>query len=473
MSLNRTLKVLSEDGIERILENAYLILEQKGIAVHNKQLRDLLSRNGAKVEDEQVRMPRQLIGESLKLAPHSFPVSDRAGGRRIMEQGAQHLCTMSDAIDVYDGETDSVRSATEQDLSDLTVLADSLPEVDFAALQVVPAEKKGLPGQLNAMRILLSNTTKPLFLEPLNAFITETWVEIEHLLQQTLPDYVSPSIVMVITTLSPLQLDDASAQKLLIAAKNNIPILTAPCPIAGITSPFTLAGSLVQSVAETLFEAAAAQLINESCPLFFGAASTVMDVKTGTITYGAPEFALLMAAYAEMAAYFNLPSYIPVIHPDADEVDVQMGAEMMLGFMTLLGCRPTIMPGIGALNKTGLASVEKLVIDAELYRMAQRIYEGINVTETSLAYDSINSLQQGETYLTDELTLRELRSGEHYIPHIINREERATGALNMRARAREHVRSILDCHRPDISDNLRNELERFFAKKCSETVKHS
>ena len=56
---------------------------------------------------------------------------------------------------------------------------------------------------------------------------------------------------------------------------------------------------------------------------------------------------------------------------DAIEI-LDPGAQMMLGFMTMLSSRPTIMPGIGALSKTGTASFEKLVIEPEFFESAKR-----------------------------------------------------------------------------------------------------
>jgi len=465
MSLTNTFKVLSENEIESIVEKAFEVNENVGVKVYNEPLRKLLAENGAILKDNVIMIPRKLIKQCLNSAPKSFSVYDRTGNEYVMEQGRTYLTSMSDAIEILDSETMKIRSATREDLINLTKIADSLDEITFAALQVVPADDEGVIGQLNAMEIILQNTNKPLFLEPLDPYIAQTWVEIEKLLRENVADYKSPSIVMVIITLSPLNFDDTNSQKLTLAAKNNIPILTAPCPFAGMTSPFTLAGTLVQSVAETLFELTAAQLINEGCPIYFGAASTVMDIKTGTITYGTPETSLVMMAFAEIAAHFGLPSYTPMIHPDAEEIDCQMGMEMSMSFLTQLSSGPTIMPGAGALNKTSIGSFEKLVIDAEIFKIAKRIYQGIEVNEKYLAYKNIANCRNIDSYLTDDLTVNELRSGEHYIPELLNRETRGKGAPNMLAKAREKVSDILDNHKTDVDEKLKDILKRFFDSK--------
>jgi trimethylamine--corrinoid protein Co-methyltransferase len=465
MPLEKTIKVLSENEINQILSTAYDINENIGMSVEGKRLGDLLVKNGAIEDNGRIKLPADLIKRCLEKSPSSFFFHDRSSNRYTAEKGRTYLGTMSDAIEIFDSETQMTRSAALQDLVDLTRIADSLDEVTFAAIQVVPSEEGGLVSQLDAMEAVLKNTSKPLFLEPLDPFIADTWVEIEKLLVNTDENYRSSSIVMVIVPVSPLMFDKSNAQKLFTAAENKIPVLTASCPVAGMTSPFTLAGSLAQTVAESLFELTAVQLINPGSPVFFGSAATIMDIKTGTITYGAPEFPLMMTAFAEIAEYLGLPSYIPAVHPDSEHIDVQMGAEMMMGFMTLLSSRPTIMPGIGALSKTRTASFEKLVIDAEMFKSAKRVYRGIDIDSIHLAYNSIRDIEKNRTYLTDALTLNELRTGEHYVPDLINRESGGRDAQDMLNRAKRRVKEILEEHVPVVNKKQIAVLEDFFRAK--------
>ena len=459
------INVLSESEMKQVLESAYKINEEIGMSVESKKLGYLLVKNGAREENGRVRLPEDLIKHCLDRSPRKFFFYDRNFNRYTAETGRTYLGTMSDAIEVLDSVSQRTRSAVLQDLNDLTRIADMLSEVTFAAIQVVPSDTGGLVSQLEAMEAVLKNTSKPLFLEPLDPYIADTWVEIEKLLASTDERYQPPSVVMVIVPVSPLKFDKNNSRKLFAAAENSIPVLTASCPVAGITSPFTLAGSLAQTVAESLFELSAIQVINPGSPVFFGSAATIMDVKTGTITYGAPEFPLMMSAFAEIAGYLDLPSYTPAVHPDSEAVDVQMGAEMMLGFMVQLSSRPTIIPGIGALSKTGTASFEKLVIDAELFGEAKRVYRGIDVDRWHLAYNSIRDIEKNRTYLTDNLTLSELRTGEHFIPDLTNRESKDRGALTMLERAKKRVKEILEEHMPDVNKKQTAALEAFFKTK--------
>lgn len=468
MTLENTLKVLSEEKINKIVDKAYDVNENIGISVKNNELQNLLVSNGAKKEGEIVKIPRDIIKRCLEIVPKSFNFYDRDNNSYLAEKGHTYLTVMSDAIEILDSKTLKVRSATEKDLIHLTEIADYLEEITFAALQVVPSEEGGLLSQLNAMKIILENTNKPIVLEPLDSFITETWIEVEALLRENIKNYNSSSIVMIICPMSPLIFDNSNSKKILLAARNKIPIIICPCPIGGITAPFTLAGNLVQSLAEAFFEVTAAQLINEGTPIFFGSATTVMDLKTGSITYGAPEFVLLQMAFTEISNYFGLPSYTCGVHPDPDKVDSQMGAEMMMGFISIFSSEPTILTGLGALSKTSIASPEKLVIDVEIYKMAKRIYQGIEVNERYLAYENIKNIRKNKNYLMDELTLSESRKGEYYVPELLNREARGKGPKDIIGRAKEKVNHIIENHKPKIDEKFLSKLEDLFRDKKKE-----
>ncbi len=54
-----------------------------------------------------------------------------------------------------------------------------------------------------------------------------------------------------------------------------------------------------------------------------------MDLKTGTVAFGAPEFGLIRIATTQMAQFYDLPSGGGWILCDSKMLDVQMGYEKM------------------------------------------------------------------------------------------------------------------------------------------------
>lgn len=471
VTLKNVLKIFSEYELNKIMEDVYKIIEKIGILVKNKKISDLLVKNGAKNEDGVIKVSRDIVKECISKTPKNISFSDRKCNIFNTEKKLGYLGTMSDAIEILDSENMHARSADKSDLMNLTKIADYLKEVDFIGLQVVPSGGEGLFSQLDAMKIILQNTNKPLFLEPLEPFILQTWIEIEEIIKDLEIGYKGPSIFTVVCPLSPLRLDDSNSMKLLLCAKNNIPVFIAPCPIAGLTSPFTLAGTISQSLVEAFFMLTVLQLAENGSPAVLSCASTVMDLKTGSVTYGTPEFALLMLALVEIYNYLELPSYTPIMGPDSEELDAQTGAEMMQGFMTLFSNMPNFMAGVGSLNKTRIASYEKLLIDIEIFKMAARVYQGIKINERTLAYENISKIRTNKNYLMDELTITECRSGEQFIPDILNREMKGKGSKNMFSRAKEKVNYILNEHKPDVSNKILNELEKFFLEKKKEIKK--
>ena len=123
MPLEKTLKVLSENDINEILSTAYDINENIGMSVDGKRLGYLLVKNGASEDKGRVKLPADLISRCLDKSPGSFFFHDRSSNSYTAETGRTYLGTMSDAIEILDSETQMTRSATLQDLVDLTKIA--------------------------------------------------------------------------------------------------------------------------------------------------------------------------------------------------------------------------------------------------------------------------------------------------------------------------------------------------------------
>ena len=190
-----------------------------------------------------------------------------------------------------------------------------------------------------------------------------------------------------------------------------------------------------------------------------------MDLKTGSVTYAAPEHLLITMAFSEISNFLGLPSYIPMVHPDSEELDFQAGGEMMMGFMSLLSCSPTLLTGVGSLSKTRLASFEKLFTDIEFYKMAKRFYEGMETDKRHLAYRNMKKVRKEGSYLMDELTLKEMRRGEHFIPDLLNREIRGGKNNNIFSRAKNKVAYVIKDHKSEVDEKIISLVEDFFYEK--------
>jgi trimethylamine--corrinoid protein Co-methyltransferase len=262
-----------------------------------------------------------------------------------------------------------------------------------------------------------------------------------------------------------LQLSEELTAGLMVYAKYGQPVLVAPEAQAGATAPVTLAGVLAQQNAEVLSGIVIAELVNPGAPVFYGTVSTIMDMKTGNLAYGAVEAGLINVAAAQLAQYYGLPSRGTGGSTESKIPDAQAGLEKALTLMmaALAGIN-FIYSAAGSLESTLTASYEQAVIDNEICGMVSRALRGIRINDETLATDIIDAVGPGGQFLTQKHTLEHLKK-EHYITTLVNREKRdkweAAGSKDLWETARQEAKKILKEHQPEPLDrDVEEELKR-------------
>jgi trimethylamine--corrinoid protein Co-methyltransferase len=135
---------------------------------------------------------------------------------------------------------------------------------------------------------------------------------------------------------------------------------------------------------------------------------------------------MINAAVAQMAQHFGIPMYSTGGTTDAKEVDVQAAYESAVSSLLVAMSGANYIHDIAGLMESDLTvSYEKLVIDNEILGMAQRVLRGIEVDDESLGTELMIAKGPGSDYLTEEHTVRHMRS-EFFVPRLANREKRGS-----------------------------------------------
>ena len=125
----------------------------------------------------------------------------------------------------------------------------------------------------------------------------------------------------------PLRFAVESCEALEAAARGGMCITLLSAAQAGATAPAALAGTIVQAVAETLAGLVFVNLIDPLCRANLGTWPFVSDLRTGAMSAGSPELALVVAGCAQMAAFYDLPGSVAAGMTDSKLPDAQSGAE--------------------------------------------------------------------------------------------------------------------------------------------------
>jgi trimethylamine--corrinoid protein Co-methyltransferase len=278
----------------------------------------------------------------------------------------------------------------------------------------------------------------------------------------------NPLFAVYAEPISPLVHGREALNKLMFAAREGIPCIYTPGPQAGGTAPITLAGVLVEGIADSLGGLVISQLTKEGAPFIMGGVFTIMDMSTTIFSYGAPELLLMNAAMTEVCKNLGLPVFSAAGCSDAKELDQQAGLEAGLSILLAAQSGASLIHDVGYLESGLLGSLDMLVLSDEAISMVKRIMKGITVNEDTLAVDVISRVGPGGHFLEEGHTLKHLRQ-QIWTPKLIDRRNLSdweqAGRKTMGQRVREKVHQILEDHHPlPLEEKMTEELKAIIRK---------
>ena len=218
-----------------------------------------------------------------------------------------------------------------------------------------------------------------------------------------------PFFSVITNPISPLTLDTNTLKILEFCALNSIPATCAPAPIAGATSPATLAGTLAQLHAEALAGVAIAQVFSPGARVLYGAVPAVMDLRTMVLTMGSVETTMLNTCAVHLAKRYNLPIYASAGVTDAKIPDIQSGFEKGVSYlMVAMAGADYVHLAAGMLDSGNSISYEQFIIDNEILGMVHRVIRGVDVDQETLAVDIIENIGPGGNYITEEHSIKHM-----------------------------------------------------------------
>jgi trimethylamine--corrinoid protein Co-methyltransferase len=264
-----------------------------------------------------------------------------------------------------------------------------------------------------------------------------------------------PFVSVITNPISPLIFDENTLQILQFCVTHGIPVTCATAPIAGATSPATLAGTLSLMHAEALAGVAIAQMFSAGSKVLYGAFPTVMDMKTMGIATGSVEMGMLNTCAVQLAKLHDLPIYASGGLTESKQPDIQAGFEKNFSNLTvaMMGA-DFIHLTAGLMDSANSLSYEQFVIDDENIGMIHRVLAGINVDTDSLAFDVVQHVGPGGNFLMEDHTRRHL--DELFYPVLAERcsfevwEE--NDEPNMLKRAKSRVSDILERNSEGLLD---------------------
>jgi len=445
-----TLEVLSKNDMDLIHESSLKVLEETGLKVESKRVLEILSNNGCGVDyDTQiVKFPRSVVKKCLETIPAKVKLLDRDGNTAvILGDGGRYCASGHNAVFTMTDESGERREATQKDVEQFAIVSDYLEDVDVIGIPYSPQDVTAETALLYAIKIILENSKKPIFYSCESDIINKAAIEMAKVVldRESLRD--GSNLISQLSTTSPLYWERGTVEALYVCAKEGIPIDFLPQPIAGVTAPYTLAGILTIHNTEVLSGIVITQLINPGTPLIYGAAWTTYEMKLTSVLIGRPESSLLRIAGSQMAHYYNMPSHTTAPDNDSNLYDEQGAWEKMLSTVAgIIGANDMIV-NLGMFGTGMSISLEQLVMDSEICRIVKRFLKGFEVNKETIALDTIANVGIRNTYLMEDHTIANLRSGEHVELNVSNGANydvwKGKGAKSSSEKSRDIINAIL------------------------------
>lgn len=414
---SRALNLLGQQDMERIHSAALDALETIGLADAPQSGIDYLVGAGCTLGDDgRIRFPRALVEDMLSKANREVTLFSRDGKTDLDLSGAKvHYGTAGAAVSMVDANGRNYRDSTVQDLHDAARICQHLDNIHFVQRPMVCRDiPDNREMDLNTIYACTSGTFKHIgtsFTEP--SYVKPA-LEMLHMIaggedKWRERPFMSNSNCFVVP---PMKFATEACEVMEECIKGGMPVLLLSAGMAGATAPSTVAGAIVQATAECLAGLVYVNAVKPGHPAIMGTWPFGLDLRTGAMTVGSGEQALLSAGCAQMHRFYDLPGGAAAGAADSKLPDMQAGWEQMCS---------AVMTGLSGLNMVYEAAGmhasllgfchESLILSDDLLGQALRCVRGIEVTDETMALDQIAEVCLGGTghYLGTDATLSRMQ----------------------------------------------------------------
>ena len=464
------LTILSKEELHDIYLAILDVLENHGVKFQDEDALKLLQSVGAAVDfkTQIARLPEYVVEDSLKKAPKVVRLCGRDPEEDFVIEGKKvYFGSVGGATVLADRRTGERRWSRTEDMAETAKVCDALENIDYTMGLFTPMDAPREVQGLYEQDAVMSNTVKHSIIFAYHGReVTRKQIEVAKLIAGGEDELRKrPIVTMYDEPSSPLIVGKEYVEALMEWAKEGLPLVYAPCPMAGATAPITLAGEVVSGMAESIAGNVLTQATRPGTPFIFGFVPLVMDMRTSLCSYGSPEDILLGVSEAQLAHYLEIPLWGTGGCTDSKTLDAQAFVEASMNLSGAALCGQNLIHDIGLIEAAKGGSQELIVICDEIIGMLKRMSRGVRVDEDTLAVEEINHVAHGGSFLGIKHSLEHFNT-EFRISKIMDRSfayetwKKADGKT-MLEKATERVQKILSDHQVEpIPRDVRTQIEQ-------------
>jgi trimethylamine--corrinoid protein Co-methyltransferase len=466
---------LTDTDVAAINDTVFKILEEVGFADATPHCIETCVAIGANYseKDGRLRFPKAVVEDAMDKCCRNLTLYGQDPKHDLQLTGQRvHFSTAGAAVLIADTVKNEYRESTAQDLYDMARIVDKCDNIHmFQRTCVLRDILDNRAMDINTTYNAVSGTTK---------HVGASWTEVHHL-EDTLKmlhiiaggedkwrerPFVSISCCHVVP---PMKFTEEALGCVRTAVEGGMPVLLLSAGQSGATSPACLAGAVAQAWAECLGGLVYVNAIKPGAPAILGTWPFVSDLRTGAMSGGSPEQAILSSACAQMGNHFDLPTGTACGMSDSKFPDFQGGSERAYTTTCAATSGANIVYEAAGMYASLLSACpESLLIDNDVLGAALRITRGIEVNEQSLSFEVLKDVCMGQKghYLGADQTI-EVMQTEYIYPEFGDRlspnqwDEQGKPVLLDKAIAKKN--EILSNYHPaHISDEIDRQVREQF-----------
>jgi len=460
--------VLTQEQIQAIHEASLCILERVGVEVPHPEVLRRFADCGAQVDFERkrVKIPADLVLRSVAQAGKQFTLYGRDLKRQAaFGQGKRNYNSIAGEALWVDNVGDERRYASLADVETATRFGDALKHINLVGAMADPQELPVALRSVEAMAVMLQNTTKPIHFWLYDRASAKYLVEMLVALrgdEARARQY--PVFYPFLEPISPLRFPFQGVDLLFETARLNLPVPIGPMAQMGLSGPATMAGIMAQENAEILAGVCVTQRISEGMPVMYGGICHAFDMATTQLIFCGPEQAIFGVAMTQMGKYYGFPVYVNVGLTDSKRPDAQAGLEVGTTLLPAAAAGADIYGHMGISGVDQATSLDILVLQHEAISFIESVLREIEFSAETFALEEIEAVVTGGSkFLDGEHTARHFRR-ELWFPTLLDRQYYQgwldSGGPSTEERCRQRKEQILRTHRPEpVSAELKQALD--------------
>ena len=423
-----TFRPLDSAAVGAIEDAVFQILEEIGLSQAPESGVAYMTDVGAIAGDDgRIRFPRPVVRKLLAIAARNITLNAQNPKHDLLLSGSRvHFGTAGAAVHVVDVQNNAYRESHLADIYDAARIVENMDNIHFFQRPMVARDIEDPAAlDLNTLYACCGGTTKHIgtsFSEPHHV---KGCMDLLHMIaggekQWRARPFVSNSNCFVVP---PMKFATESCETMEKCIEGGMPILLLSAGQAGATAPAPIALAIVQAVAECLAGIVYVNSVKPGHPCIFGTWPFVSDLRTGAMSGGSGEQALLTAGCAQMHHFLGLPGGAASGIADSKLPDMQAGWEQgisntLAGLAGLNLCYESVGMHASLLG----FSLESLILGNDILGQVQRCIKGIDVNDDIINIDVIRSvcIDGPEHYLGHQQTL-DLMQKEYIYPDLADR----------------------------------------------------